>query len=356
VTLTLTGPRSIFADDHEVFRDSARRFLTTEVVPHLEDWRIGSGIPRSVVRAAGEAGFLGISVPEDFGGGGTDDNGFLAVLIEETVAVGATGLALLWALHAGVTIPCLLDHGTVADKQRWLPGLVNGELIGIPAARGPVTVHDGHLSGTLSGVPGGRLADLLLIDVGDVQVVATEHPGVHVDPAPASLASPDIGLADIVLEHVATDAADVLPSTAFHRDIDLWLAVVALAGARTALALGLDYVQSRKIFGRPLAEFENTRFRLAEMSAELSTATTSVDQRLTARVGGCLDAAGAAAARLIAVALNDRAVDQSMQLHGGYGYMREYPIAQAFADARFLRQVGQAHSDPRHVLADHLGL
>jgi len=356
VTLTLPGRRSIFTDDHEEFRLSARRFMATEVVPYLDDWRSQDGMPRSVARAAGEAGFLGTAVPEQFGGGGADDMGFLAVLIEETVAVGATGLALLWALHAGVTIPCLLDHGTVADKQRWLPGLMNGELIGIPAGRGSVTVHDGQLSGTLSGVPGGRLADLLLIDVGDVQVVATDHPGVHVDPAQASLASPDVGLADIVLEHVVTDAADILPSTAFHRDIDLWLAVVALAGARTALALTLDYVRSRKVFGRPLAEFENTRFRLAEVSAELSTATTSVDQCLTARAGGCLDAADAAAARLIAVALNDRAVDQGMQLHGGYGYMREYPIAQAFADARFLRLVGQAHSDPRHALTDHLGL
>jgi len=153
----------------------------------------------------------------------------------------------------------------------------------LEAARGNVTMGDGRLTGTLPGVPCGQMADLLLVDVGDIAIVAIGQPGVNV-------------------------------------------------------------------------EFENTRFRLAELSAEITSATTYVDDCLTTRVHGGLAAADAAAARLITTALNDRAVDQSMQLHGGYGYMREYPIAQAFADARFLRLVGQAHSDPRHALAEDLGL
>jgi acyl-CoA dehydrogenase len=354
VTLTLPCRRSIFADDHEAFRDSARRFVATEVVPHLDDWRRDGGFPRSVVAAAGEAGFLGTAVSEEFGGGGTDDLGFLAVLVEETVAVGGTGLALLWALHAGVTIPYLLGHGTEADKQRWLPGLVAGEHIGTPAPRGSVTLHDGCVTGTLSGVPGGRMADLLLIDVDGVAIVSTDQPGVHVTPVAGSIAAPDAGSADVTLDGI--HSGDMLPSGAFHLDIDLWLAVTALEAARTAVSLAVDYVHSRKVFGRPLAEFENTRFRLAELSAELAMATTYVDQCLSARMRGGLDAADAASARLVTTALNDRAVDQSLQLHGGYGYMREYPIAQAFADARYLRLVGQTYSDPRDALADTLGL
>jgi acyl-CoA dehydrogenase len=350
--LTLPS-RSIFAEDHEVFRDSVRRFVTTEIVPHLDDWRRADGMPRTLVAAAGEAGFLGTAVPEEFGGGGTEDVGFLAVLIEETVAAGATGPALLWALHAGVTIPCLLDAGSDADKDRWLPGLAGGELIGIPAPRGSVALEDGHLTGELPCVPCGRLADLLLVDVGDIAIVGTSQPGVRTASVAGNLAGPDAGVADLTMDRAAIDT---LPSTAFHRDIDLWLAVVALASARTATQLAIDYVHSRKVFGRPLSEFENTRFRLAELSAEITSATTYVDGCLTTRVHGGLAAADAAAARLITTALNDRAVDQSMQLHGGYGYMREYPIAQAFADARFLRLVGQAHSDPRHALAEDLGL
>jgi acyl-CoA dehydrogenase len=352
--LTVPSRRSIFADDHEAFRDSVRRFVTTEVGPHLDDWRRDGGFPRSVVAAAGDAGFLGTAVPEEFGGGGTEDLGFLAVLIEETVAVGATGLALLLALQAGVTIPSLLDHGTEADKQLWLPVLVNGELIGVPAPRGSVTLHDGRLTGTLSGVPAGRGADLLLIDVDGVAIVSTDQPGVHVKPVAGSLAAPDAGSADVTLDGI--HSGDMLPSDAFHRDIDLWLAVTALAAARTAVSLAVDYVHSRKVFGRPLAEFENTRFRLVELSAELATATTYVDHCLGARMRAGLAATDAAAARLVTTTLNDHAVDQSLQLHGGYGYMREYPIAQAFADARFLRLIGQAHSDPRHALAIGLGL
>lgn len=359
--LTLSSRRAIFADDHEAFRDSVRRFVITEIVPHLDDWRRADGMPRTLVATAGEAGFLGTAVPEEFGGGGTDDLGFLAVLIEETVAAGATGIALVWALHAGVTIPCLLHAGSDADKQRWLPGLASGELIAVPAPRGSLTMRDGRLTGTLSGVPCGHLADVLLVDLGadpnvhGVVLVETGQPGIRITPVTGNLGAPDAGIADIELEAVPLASTTVLPAT-LSRDLDLWFAVLALAGARTTIALALDYVRSRKVFGRPLAKFENTRFRLAELAAELGSATTYVDQCLSRRAEGGLEVGDAAAARLVTAGLHDRAVDQGLQLHGGYGYMREYPIAQAFADARFLRLVAQCHSDPRTGLADDLGL
>ena len=143
--------RRIYGDDHHAFRDSAKRFIATEVAPNLEEWRHANGIPRSVIAAAGDAGFLSAAVPEEFGGGGTDDLGFLAVLIEETIAAGATGLALLWALQAGVTIPLLVEHATAAHKQQWLPGLGTGQLIAVPAPA------------TLSSVAGARIADALLV-------------------------------------------------------------------------------------------------------------------------------------------------------------------------------------------------
>jgi acyl-CoA dehydrogenase len=145
-------------------------------------------------------------------------------------------------------------------------------------------------------------------------------------------------------------------ATALHRDLDLWFAVLALASARTATALAVDYVHARKVFGRPLAEFENTRFRLAELWAELASVTAFVDSCVHARSIGALDVADAAAARLTANRVCGEAVDQSLQLHGGYGYMREYPISHAFADARFLQVMAAAYSNPRDTLASTVAL
>jgi acyl-CoA dehydrogenase len=351
--------RRLFDEDHKVFRDSVRRFLASEVVPNLDGWRRSGALPRSVVVAAGQAGFLGAAVPEEFGGGGSDDMRFLAVLIDETIDAGATGLALLFALNAGVTIPRLLEHGSNASKRRWLPGLVGGELIAIPAPARSVSVRDDSLAGMVPGLPGGQLADLVLLDAGKVAAVPLRQSGIRVEPVTESLAAPDAAVADVILDDVVVAADDVLAdgaTSALHRDLDLWVAVLARAGAAAALAMTLEYVRSRKVFGRALTEFENTRFRLAELSAELATATTFVDSCILARNRGDLGATDAAAARLSTAGLHDRAADQGMQLHGGYGYMREYPISQEFADARFLRLVGQAHSDARNVMAQALTL
>ena len=331
--------RRIYGDDHEVFRDSVRRFIASEVVPNLDKWRRANGAPRSIVAAAGDAGFLSTALPEEFGGGGTDDFGFLVVLIEETIAVGATGLALLWALQAGVTIPFLLEHATAADKQQWLPGLGAGQLIAVPAPA------------TLSSVAAARIADALLVhrDSGGVALVPLDRPGVTIAPIDEVLAGRDAGLADVALGDSVT-ATGVGSPMALHRDLDLWFAVLSQASARAALALAVDYVQARRVFGRPLAEFENTRFRLAELWAELASLTAFVDSCVHARGSDALDVADAAAARLAASRVCGQAVDQSLQLHGGYGYMREYPISHAFADARFLQLTAAAYSDPRETL------
>jgi acyl-CoA dehydrogenase len=332
--------RRIYGDDHEIFRDSVKRFIASEVVPHLDEWRRANGVPRSVVAAAGDAGFLSTALPEEFGGGGSDDLGFLVVLVEETIAAGATGLALLWALQAGVTIPFLLEHATAPEKQQWLPGLGSGQLIAVPAPA------------TLSSVAGARIADALLVqsERKGVALVPLDHPSVTITPIDENLAGCDAGLADVTLREVDTNTGFGSP-TAMHRDLDLWFAVLGLAGARTAMALAVDYVQARKVFGRPLAEFENTRYRLAELWAELAGLTAFVDSCVHARATGTLDATDAAAARLTASRVCGQAVDQSLQLHGGYGYMREYPISHAFADARFLQVTASAYSDPRETLA-----
>ena len=337
--------RRVYGDDHDAFRDSVKRFIATDVAPNLDQWRRADGAPRSIVAVAGGAGFLSTALPEEFGGGGTDDFGFLLVLIEETIAAGATGLALLWALQAGVTIPFLLEHGTDAHKKEWLPGLGTGRLIAVPAPT------------TLSSVAAARVADALLVHKnGDgVALVPLDQPGVVITVVEENLAGRDAGLADVAIGDVDT-GTDLASPTTLHRDLDLWFAVLALASARTAMALAVDYVRARKVFGRPLAEFDNTRFRLAELHAELAGLTAFVDSCVLARGTGSLDVADAAAARLTAARVCSRAVDQSLQLHGGYGYMREYPIAHAFADARFLEVMASAYSDPRETLLSAVAL
>lgn len=316
-----------------------------------------------MITAAGEAGFLGITVPEEFGGGGTADVGFLAVLVEETIAAGATGLALIFALHAGVVIPFLINHGTDADRARWAPGLASGELVGLPAGRGSIAADPAVLTGVVPGVPGGRLADLLLLPHGDPEpkavLLAVDSYGVTVEPVLGSLAASDAAIADVVCTGARlSDGAVVGPEGAAtaQRDLDLWFGVLALAAARAAMALTIDYVSTRKVFGRSLAEFQNTRFRLAELSADLKSITALADACLRSRSLGTLDADDAAALRLRGEALNHQAADQGLQLHGGYGYMREYPISLAFADARFLGLAAQAHSDPRRTIAAGIGL
>jgi alkylation response protein AidB-like acyl-CoA dehydrogenase len=350
VVLTLPSRRAIYAEDHLAFRESTARFVADMVTPNLASWRTAGGVPREVVAAAGEAGFLGTAVSEEYGGGGTDDLGFLAVLIEETAAVGATALSVMWAVQAGVAIPVL----TAGDHTRWLPALTGGELIATVASAtdGALTLANGRISGELAGVCSARTADLLLVDLGDsdVAVVEIDQSGVTITPRAPALGGAEAGIADLKLAGVTGDVIQA-PLT---RQLDIWFAVVALATARAALALGVEYARTRKVFGRPLAEFENTRFRLAELSAALATTTTYVDYCLS--TAGALATEDAAAARFSASRVLDEVVDQSLQLHGGYGYMREYPISTAFADARFLRLAAQRFSDPRTALAVHLGL
>lgn len=335
--------------DHAAFRESARKFIAGDVVPHLDNWRRDGAVSRAVFAAAGSHGFLGMCVPEQFGGDDVGDFRFLAALIDEAVDAGSIGLALLWALHAGVVIPQLLEHGTPEMQQRFLPGLASGDLIGVAA--GGVDGVDG-VDGRA--VPGARLADVVLLIDGDgVHLVPATDTSVAAIPQAPSLAAPEVGCADLMTTAASPGNLTPLPGAGalIGRDVDLWIAVVALAAAYRSMDLALQYTESRRVFGKPLAEFENTQMRLAELGAALRSVTTYVDHCLVARSASDLGAIDAAAAREVTLRLAGSVADQSLQLHGGYGYMREYPIAQAFADTRFLTTAAQQFSDSRRVLA-----
>jgi len=347
-------PGSAYDEDHESFRESARKFLEAHVVPHLDDWRAAGGIDAAVIRAAGDQGFLGTQVPEEYGGGGVEDPRFTAVLVEEAMAVGASGLALLLALHSGVCASALLRLPDSEQRSQWLAGLASGELLAVPVVLGADLAA--------AGVPGAASADLFVLampaDSGGLQVAFVPRDELVIEPAGGWLAGREAAVAGVSVDQEVVAAAPGLrdPDQCLRRDLDVWSAVLAVAGAQAGLDQTLAYVAERKVFGRPVASFENTRFRLSEIAAEIAAARALAESCLVGLGDGSLLAATAAAARVTSGSTHDRAVDQGMQLHGGYGYMREYPISHAYADARFLRLAAAATSDPHRVLAEQLGL
>lgn len=337
------APRPGHDADHDDFAQSVRRFLADHVVAQLETWRADGGFDRGLFAAAGEQGFLGTRVPEELGGAGLDDVRFAAVLAEETAATGAAGIALVVARHVGVVLPAL---GAAGAPQ--VAGAAAGELIGCVAVV--------SAEGRAAGVPGAGVADVFVLLEAERpdRCVVVGRDDLEITPA-RLLGGSDGAAADLVVP-TALLAGPAHEVPGLFACLDLWDAVVGVGAARAAFERSVDYVQDRAVFGRKLATFENTRFRLAEAGAELTAAQSLVDSALSELAAGSLTPALAAAVRIVAANVHDRVVDQGMQLHGGYGYMREYPIAHAFGDARFVRTASAAASEPRAVLAAALGL
>ena len=356
--------RDIFDDDHDAFRDLVRTFLAKEVLPHHAGWEKQGQVDREVWLAAGRAGLLGTDVPEEFGGGGTPDFRYNAVALEEITAAGASGLG--FPLHNDVVAPYLLRLCTDEQKRRWLPGFCSGELITAIAMTEPGTgsdlqsiatnaARDGDdwiLNGAKTFITNGILADLVVVvartdpEAGargfSLLVVERGMPGFErgrrlekvgmkaQDTAELSFADVRVPAAN-VLGEVGQGFIYLMQNLAQER---LSIAVGATAGAAAALAMTLDYTKERKAFGKPVAAFQNTRFELAEMDTEIDVTRAFVDRCLRQHVEGELAVADAAKAKWWATDVQRRVVDRCVQLHGGYGYMLEYPIARAFVDSR----------------------
>ena len=347
--------RELFDEDHAAFAESFRTFVERE-----------AGEPDAFHRA-GKAGLLGMQVAERHGGGGIDDPRFCAVAIEELVSRGRVGLALAYAGHVGVGQAVLSEHATSEQQAEWLPALATGDTT-MAVAVEPVTGHatggEVALYGTCRSVVNGTRAGVAAIPVqiGDegvaVAVVPLAADGVQrieVD----GLAVADAAVADLEFDGVHVPETGLLAPPTFTRlltHIRLWTAVVGLAGAHTALDWTRNYVRDRKVFGRPVANFENTRHALGGLAAEIMSAQAYVDGCLLRHAAQRLRPEEAAAAKLVGSELFGRAADQGLQLHGGYGYMREYPISTLFADARFLRWYGGSTEDLRTAIADTIDL
>ncbi|MGH3565611.1 MAG: acyl-CoA dehydrogenase family protein [Pseudonocardia sp.] len=380
--------RDIFDAEHDAFRDLARTFVAKEIVPFHPQWEIDGQVSREVWLAAGRAGLLGTDVPEEYGGGGVADFRYNAVLIEELVAGGASGIG--FPLQNDVVAPYLLRLATDEQKARWLPGFCSGEIITAIAMTEPcagsdlqgiqtTARHDGPepgadwiLNGSKTFITNGILADLVIVlaktdpDAGSrgfsLLVVERGMPGFERGRRLSKIGMKAQDTAELSFTDVRVPAANLLgePGQGFVHLMQnlaqerLSIALGSIAGAAKALRITIDYTKDRTAFGRSIAGFQNTRFELAEMDTEVTITRVFVDRCLTEHVAGRLSVPDAAKAKWWASDLLKRVVDRCVQLHGGYGYMLEYPIAKAFVDSRVQAIYGGTNEIMKEIIGRSL--
>jgi alkylation response protein AidB-like acyl-CoA dehydrogenase len=378
--------RTRYEAEHEAFRDAVRSFLAQHVVPFHDAWEKAGIVDREVWRAAGKQGLLGTDVPEQFGGGGVKDFRYNCVVTEEVIRVGASGVG--FTLHNDVVAPYLLDLATDEQKERWLPPFVTGELITAIAMSEPgagsdlqglrtTARRDGSdwvLSGSKTFITNGINADLVL-------VVARTDPeaGAH----GFSLLAVERGMkgfergrnldkigmkaqdtAELFFDAVRVPAENVVGSEGggFIHLMEklpqerLSIAVSAVAGARTVFDLTLAYCKDRTAFGRPIGAFQHNRFLLAELATEIEIAEHYVDRAVLEHNAGRFSVQDAAMAKWWTTELQKKVVDSCVQLHGGYGYMLEYPVARAYADVRVQTIYGGTTEVMKEIIGRSLGV
>ncbi|MEQ3549875.1 acyl-CoA dehydrogenase family protein [Pseudonocardia nematodicida] len=381
--------RTLYESDHEDFRHAFRAFVEKEIVPGEQDWERDGIVSRELFTKAGASGFLGMDVPEDFGGGGVPDFRFNAVVIEELMDSGVGGLGLGMTLHNDIVIPYLLSYGSDEQKRRWLPGAVSGESILAIAMTEPGTgsdlasitttaVRDGDhyvVDGAKTFITNGINADLVVVAVKTDP--SQRHKGISLLVLERGMTGFERGRNLDKLGQHAQDTAEMsfrgvrVPvgnllgpdeGQGFTQLVQklpqerLSIALAGVAAARSTLRSTLEYVKERKAFGSPVGSFQNSRFVLAELDTEIDIAEHYVDDCVRALNAGELTAIDASKAKYWCTELQGRVVDRCLQLHGGYGYMSEYPVSKAYADARITRIYGGTTEIMKEVIGRGLGL
>ncbi|OXR40178.1 Acyl-CoA dehydrogenase [Nocardia cerradoensis] len=379
--------RGHYNDDHRAFAVLARDFVRTEVAPHYLEWEAEGIVPRSVFARAGQLGLLGFAVPPDYGGLGAKDFRYNQILIEEFMAADCGGVGLNFALHNDICTPYLVDLSTEEQRQRWLPGFVAGNLIAAVAMTEPgagsdvagirTSAVDGGdhfvVNGAKTFITNGINADLV---IAAVRTSPERHRGITLMVIEQGLAGfgrgrnlDKLGLrsqdtAELSFEDVRVPKANVLGEVGrgfeyLMRNLAqerMQISVACLARARAALQTTVEYVRERKAFGQPIGAFQNTKFTLADVATEVSVAEAFIDTYVRELNAGRLTPADAAKAKLWASEMEFRCIDKCQQLFGGYGYMREYPIARAAADARITRVYGGTSEIMREIIGRDLRL
>ncbi|QNG19099.1 acyl-CoA dehydrogenase [Rhodococcus triatomae] len=356
--------RTLFEPEHELFRESYRKFLDQHVAPNHAKWEEQNIVDRSVWVEAGKQGFLGTAVPEEYGGGGVVDFRYNAIVTEETTRGGYSGIG--FTLHNDVVAPYLLELANEEQKQRWLPGFASGEIITAIAMTEPGTgsdlqgiktraVRDGDhwiLNGSKTFITNGINADLVIVvaqtdpDKGaqgfSLLVVERGMEGFERGRNLDKIGMKAQDTAELSFTDVRVPAANLLGQEGMGflylmKNLPqerLSIAVVAVAAMETVLEQTIQYCRDRKAFGKSIGKFQNTRFELAGLATETEIARVFVDKSIELLNEGKLTVQEAAMAKWWTTEKQVELIDRCLQLHGGYGYMKEYPVAKAYMDSR----------------------
>jgi alkylation response protein AidB-like acyl-CoA dehydrogenase len=364
--------RGLYDDDHEAFRAVVREFVDREVRPNLPRWDEAHLIDREVWLAAGKQGVIGLPVPERYGGAGSGDFRYRCVVMEELAQAGATSVSSGFGLQDDIAMPYLIDLCTDEQARRWLPSMATGECIGAIAMTEPgagsdlqgirtTAARDGAewvINGAKTFITNGILSDLVIVVARTDQsaaargisliVVERGAPGFSRGRKLDKLGLVAQDTAELFFDDVRVPADNLLGTEGggFIHLMErlprerMSIAMMAVAATRAALGWTVEYTKQRTAFGQPIAAFQNTQFELASCVTEFEVLEAYVDKAVLALNAGTLSAVDAAKAKLWATEVQNRVIDRCLQLFGGYGYMNEYPIARAFADARVQRIYG----------------
>jgi alkylation response protein AidB-like acyl-CoA dehydrogenase len=380
--------REIFEPEHDDFRESVRRFIADEMSPHYLEWEAEGIMPREVFRKAGEKNMLAMNAPEQYGGLGLDDYRFNQVIVEEGAYAGVGASILGISLHNDVCLPYFLEYCNDEQRERWLPGIVDGSLITAVAMTEPgigsdlasmstKAIRDGDhyvVDGSKTFITNGINADLIITAVKTDP--KEKHRGMSLmiiergmdgfergrNLEKAGMHSQDT--AELFFNEVTVPESNLLGNEGdgfkylvFNLAQErLSIAVAGVAAAQAALDWTLEYVKERTAFGKPVGSFQNSRFRMAEMKTEIDIGTVYIDRCVMALNEGKLSVEDAAAAKYWATDLACKVIDECVQLHGGYGYMLEYPIARAWTDNRVTKIYGGTNEIMKEIIGRSMGL
>ncbi|MGD9712475.1 MAG: acyl-CoA dehydrogenase family protein [Thermomicrobiales bacterium] len=374
--------RTLFKSEHEQFRDQARKFFEHELAPSHPEWEESGRIPREIWTKLGEAGFLCPTVPEAYGGAGADKL-YSVVIAEELCSLGLLGPALSFAMHSEIVAPYILHYGTTTQKEVWLPRMASGEMVGALAMSEPgggsdlqalrtTAAREGDtyiVSGQKVFISNGQNADLIIVACKtDPELRAKGISLIVVEATRNGFARGrnlnKIGLkssdtSELFFDAVRVPVANLLGDEGqgfamMMRELPwerLQIAVAAVAAAAGVLQATIRYTKEREAFGQRVADFQNTRFKLAEMSAEIEIARVFADRCIELALNRELDVATAAMAKYWTTDLQCKVVDQCVQLHGGYGYMSDFAVARAYIDARAQRIYGGTNEIMKELIA-----
>ena len=379
--------RTVFEPDHDLFRESVTHFMEKEILPNVDQWEHDGKVDKEMFRKAGRAGLLGMAIPEEHGGGGVDDFRYNAVIAEVFTGGGAGSSSMCITLHNDICVPYFLNYCNEEQKGRWLPGFASGDLMTAIAMTEPGTGSDLSgiattakleedtyiVNGSKTFITSGINADLVIIVA---RTSEDPHAGLTLLVVEDGMEGFERGrnldkmglhaqdTAELFFNDVAVPVSNRLgeEGMAFFQLVAnlpqerLSIAIGAVAGAEAALQITLDYAKERQAFGRPIGRFQHNRFKLAEAKTEVDIGRVFVDRLLDEHIKGELTIEQAAEAKWWTTEMLRRVVDMGVQMHGGYGYMMEYPIARAYVDARVQTIYGGTTEIMKEIIGRGMGV